>query len=65
MVERFYMWLAWKLPPRLAMWAYFRIFAFATQGVYGSTDCSQITAMEVIKRWEPLSDPRRPRPPEE
>lgn len=52
MKERFWMWLAWKLPKPLVNWATVRLFAHATTGQYGHTVVPELTAMDALKRWE-------------
>ena len=49
--DRFWQWLAWKLPRQLAYWAALRVIAYATQGDYSDTDVSELTAMDSLKRW--------------
>lgn len=31
--DKFYRWLAWKLPRQLAMWAYVRVYTYATPNI--------------------------------
>lgn len=52
MKEKVWMWLAWKLPNTLVMWASIRLIAHATQGEYGSTIVPELSAMDALKRWE-------------
>ena len=49
--EKFEIWLAHRLPKRLAMRVYFDILAHATTGKYGDTVVPDITAMEAIDRY--------------
>lgn len=49
--ERFWLWLAWKLPRTLVMWASIRLIAHATTGEYGSTIVPELSAMDALKRW--------------
>jgi hypothetical protein len=52
--------LAWWLPRRVVYFALIRGWAYATTGRYGSTIAPEVTADEVLRRWE-----RRPdQPPE-
>ena len=43
--------IAWLLPRRLVTWCFYRVFGYATQGDYGNTDVTEVTAMEVLTRW--------------
>lgn len=43
--------IAWKLPPRLTMWAYYRVLAYATTGKYGNTVAPELTGLEAITRY--------------
>jgi hypothetical protein len=45
------MWLAWRLPRSLAMWACVRVVAYASTGKYGDTVVPELTAMDALKRW--------------
>lgn len=49
--EKLQMWFAWKLPRWLVMWATTRLVAHATTGSYSSTNVSELTVMEALKRW--------------
>lgn len=49
--EKAEIWLAHRLPKRLAMRVYFDILAHATTGKYGNTIVPEITAMEAIDRF--------------
>jgi len=50
--EKFYSWLAWKLPRELVMWAAIRLGANATQGKWGHTVVPELTFMDALQRWE-------------
>ena len=51
--ERAWMTLAFALPKSLVLWAAVRLIAHATTGPrYGSTDATQLTAMDALKRWD-------------
>lgn len=50
--KRIAMWLARHLPKRVVMWCALRLIAYATQGEYGYTNVSSLTAMDALKRWE-------------
>lgn len=49
--ERFWMWLAWKLPNTLVKWASIRLMAHATTGEYGSTVTPELLATDALRRW--------------
>jgi len=50
--EKFYFWLAWKIPRKLAYYATVRLGAHATQGKYGSQIVSELTVLESMDRWD-------------
>lgn len=50
--ERIWMFVAWKLPRSLTMWAAIRVIAHATTGVFGSQNVPELSAMDAIQRWE-------------
>lgn len=52
MKDKFFMWLAWKLPKRLVYMAAIRLASFATVGRYSDTVVPELTAVDAIKRWE-------------
>ena len=52
MLDRFWMWLAWKLPKRLVYWATIRCGAYATTGEHSDTDVPAMPFMSVLKRWK-------------
>jgi hypothetical protein len=49
-MDRFWMWLAWKLPRRLAYWATVRVGADASFKL-PHQDVSSITIMSALQRW--------------
>ena len=49
--EKVVRWIAWHLPKRVAMWAYYRILAYSTTGKYGKTIVPELTAMDAIDRF--------------
>jgi hypothetical protein len=52
-MEKFWMWVAWRLPRRLAYWCAVRVAAFATTGVYGEgVAVPDLTVMDALRRWE-------------
>lgn len=50
--ERFYRWLAWKLPRELVYWCAIRLIAHGTQGRWSSQVVPDLTAMDALLRWE-------------
>lgn len=50
--EKIWMFVAWKLPKTLVMWATIRLIAYATQGKYGKTIVPELSAMDAVKRWD-------------
>ncbi len=50
-MEKFYIWLAWKLPKNLVKWASIRLMVNATQGQYSTTVVPELTAMDALNRW--------------
>ena len=54
--EKAAIFIAWRLPPYLVMWCTMRLVAYATQGKYGNTIVSELSAMDAVKRWETFSE---------
>jgi len=52
MIDRFWWWLAFHLPRRVAYFAAVRVAAHATQGRWSHQEVPALTAMDAIKRWE-------------
>ena len=51
-VERFWIWLAWKLPRPLAYWAAVRVGSEATTKVdYGNRPTPEIQVTEALSAW--------------
>ena len=48
----FWLWIAGRLPKRLISACLIKAIAFATSGECGNTIVPQMTAMEVLGRWE-------------
>lgn len=44
--------IAYLLPKKVAYVAMIRLFAHGTSGKYGDTLVSEVTAMEILDRWE-------------
>ncbi len=51
-MEKFYKWVAFKLPKRLVKWAAMRVIAHATQDKWGSQVVPELTAMDAVSRWD-------------
>ena len=49
---KIWMWLAYRLPRELVMWAAIRLMAHATTGKYDTTIVPELTAMDALNRWE-------------
>lgn len=49
--ERFWFWLAWKLPRKLVYWAGIRLWAFGTTGPNRHIAASELTVDEAIRLW--------------
>lgn len=50
--ERFWRWLAWKLPAGLVYWCALRLGAHATQGQWSGQIVPELYFMDALKRWE-------------
>lgn len=44
--------VAYALPKRIAYFAMIRIFVHGTTNKYGNTVATEVTAIEILKRWE-------------
>lgn len=51
MIENITVWLAWKLPKRLAMWAFIRVATWATIAEYSGTEVPALTCVDALDRW--------------
>jgi hypothetical protein len=51
MIEKIWMWIAWRLPHTLVMWCAIRVGAHATQGEYSSQVVPDLTFMDALQRW--------------
>jgi hypothetical protein len=50
--ERVLLWIVWRLPKEVIMWAYVRVAEHATTGKYGDTEVPELTMMDALKRWD-------------
>lgn len=51
MKDKIAMWIAWRLPRRIASWAATRVIAHATTGKHSATVVPELTAMVALDRW--------------
>ena len=51
MKDKIWMWIAWKLPHRLVMWAAVRLMSHATAGQWSGMEVPALLAMDALKRW--------------
>lgn len=52
MIERFWTWLAWKLPRRLAYWAAIRVNAAATTDPrFADKTPWEVSVMDALNTW--------------
>lgn len=51
MKERFYVWLAWKLPRSLVKWCAVRLITEGTTGKYRNTHVCDLRVDEAMIRW--------------
>ncbi len=51
-IEKFWFWLAWLVPRKLAYFCTIRLGAHATTGQYSNTVVPEVTYMDVLKAWE-------------
>ena len=52
MKDKFYLWLAYRLPRRLVYWCARRLITYATTGKYGYQVVPELLAMDALNRWE-------------
>ena len=43
--------IAWMLPKKVVMWAFYRVLAHSTTGKYEKTVVPDITAMDAVDRY--------------
>jgi hypothetical protein len=58
--EKLLLWLVWRLPRPVVMWAFIRVGAHATTGPYGNTVVPELTMMEALRRWDAPPPPTPP-----
>jgi hypothetical protein len=49
--ERFWSWLAWRLPRRLVYWSAVRLFSRATVKEYSETEPGKLLVVKALQRW--------------
>lgn len=54
--DKFRMWLAWRMPRRLVMWAAIRLMSHATTGKYGREEPDSVSIMTALKRWDHVNE---------
>ena len=50
-MERFWIWLAWLLPKRLAYWCAVRVMSYGTTGNYSKEVTPNIKGIDALVRW--------------
>jgi len=50
-MEKFWIWLAWKLPRRLVYWTAIRFGVHATMGPYSNQIVPELTFTDALQRW--------------
>lgn len=50
--ERVCVWIAWRMPRQLVMWAAIRLMAHATTGKNGSRVPDRVSIMDALRSWE-------------
>lgn len=51
MRDKFFCWLAWLLPRRLAYWAAIRVLTWASTREFSHREMGSITVIEAIQSW--------------
>lgn len=51
-MERFYAWLAYRLPKRLAYWCYVRVHSYATVTEFTDRTPEEVNCFEAMKAWK-------------
>lgn len=51
MAEKFWIWLAWKLPKGLVYWCAVRVHGHATMPPWGDQVVTDLTVMVAADRW--------------
>lgn len=50
-MEKFLIWLSWKMPKELIKWCAIRLMVNATQGQYSNQEVPALLAVDALKRW--------------
>ncbi len=51
-MDKFYEWLAYKLPKRLVYFCGIRLMVHGTGRTYSTTTVSSVRAITLLRRWE-------------
>lgn len=51
-MDKFWLNLARRMPRKLIMWCFVVLFSEVTTGEYSNTECSSLTCMDALKRWD-------------
>ncbi len=60
-MERFWIWLAWRLPRQLAYWTMIRVAAEASTGKYRHIEAPALLVVDALQRWNDESLARKQR----
>lgn len=52
MLDKFFEWLAWKLPKRLAYWTVIRVVTHVSTTSLSYKEMGAITALEAVQEWK-------------
>lgn len=52
MTDKFFQWLAWRMPRKLVYFCAIRLGAAATTGQYGDTEVPALLFTDALKRWD-------------
>lgn len=50
--EKVWIFIAWRLPRRLAFWCALRVMAHATTGRWGNQIVPELLFIDAVERWE-------------
>ena len=50
-IDRFWLWIAYRLPKGLAYWCAIRVGAHATTGEHSNQVVPELNFMDALKRW--------------
>jgi len=52
MIDKIWMWVAWRLPKRLVYWATIRLMTHATVKEWSDESVTELNAMDALGRWD-------------